>query len=226
MDNNIDIMDLEIAIVIVNFGSGSRVLKIAKRSGIQGGVVTIGQGTVRSHFLEFLELADIRKEIVMLVSGAATINTVLDNLDNELNLSKPNHGIAFTMPVSDLCVTGKNPRHHHANGGEYEFMYQSIIVVVERGKTELVMDAARGAGARGGTVMKARGAGSYESNRLFHMDIEPEKEIVMILATAADAEKIVGAIRCRMDEDGAESVNGVIICHDVRKVYGVSNTDI
>lgn len=218
MDNNTDRMELEIAIVIVNYGSGSKVSKIAKQNGIQGGSVFLGRGTVKNHFLEFLELADIRKEIVMMVGDAATINTALNNLDTELHLSKPNHGIAFTMPVSALWVTGRYARDHHTIGGEY--MYQSIIVIVERGKAELVMESATKAGAGGGTVIRARGAGNYESGKLFHMDIEPEKEIVLILSKAADVEEIVNAIRNCLDID--ISGNGVIICQDVHKVYGVS----
>lgn len=220
MDNHTDTMELEIAVVIVNYGSGSRVLKTAKHNGVQGGVVFIGTGTVKSHLLEFLELSDTRKEIVMLVADAATICAALNNVDTELHLSKPNHGIAFTIAASDLLVTGKDARRHHANGGEYKYMYQSIVVIVKRGEAELVMDAATGAGARGGTVIKARGAGNYESGRLFHMDIASEKELVLILTKVADADKIIDAIRDKLDADATE--NGVIICQDVKKVYGLA----
>jgi nitrogen regulatory protein PII len=43
------------------------------------------------------------------------------------------------------------------------------------------MDAAREAGARGGTVIRARGTANQDAEKLFNIAIQPEKEIVMIL---------------------------------------------
>ena len=56
-----------------------------------------------------------------------------------------------------------------------------IIAIVNRGYTDLVMDAALPAGARGGTVVHARGAGTEEAARFFAITLQPEKEMVLIL---------------------------------------------
>ena len=56
-----------------------------------------------------------------------------------------------------------------------------IIAIVNRGFTDLVMDAALPAGARGGTVVHARGAGTREASQFFGITIQPEKEMVLIL---------------------------------------------
>ena len=63
------------------------------------------------------------------------------------------------------------------------------------------MDAATEAGARGGTIINARGSGIHETSKLFAMEIEPEKEIVLIISEVAQAESITSAIREKMKID-------------------------
>lgn len=60
--------------------------------------------------------------------------------------------------------------------------FEVIICIVNSGFSDEVMDAARKAGARGGTVLRGRGTANPEAESLFGIAIQPEKEIVMILA--------------------------------------------
>lgn len=62
-----------------------------------------------------------------------------------------------------------------------EFPYEVIICIVNTGFSDLVMDAARSAGARGGTVINARGTADEEAQQLFNISLQPEKELVMII---------------------------------------------
>lgn len=59
--------------------------------------------------------------------------------------------------------------------------YEVIFCIVNDGYSDVVMDAAREVGARGGTVIHARGTANKEAEALFKITIQPEKEIVMIL---------------------------------------------
>lgn len=61
--------------------------------------------------------------------------------------------------------------------------YEMIFCIVNSGFSEQVMDAARQAGATGGTVIRGRGTANGEAEEFFHIKIQPEKEIVMILAS-------------------------------------------
>lgn len=212
-------LEYELAVVIVNFGMGSKVLKLAKHHGIHGGAVFLGKGTAKNRILEFLELTDIRKEIVFLGGDEAVIDTAVKAMDKEFEFRKPYHGIAFTMPMPALLRAGKHD-YNYSSRREANIMYNSIISVVDKGKAELVMEAATEAGARGGTIIKARGAGMYETGKLFNMEIEPEKEIVVILSDTASTEKIAESICSRLDIGNGG--NGVIFCQDVNKTYGMS----
>ena len=62
-----------------------------------------------------------------------------------------------------------------------EHSHEMIICIVNNGFSDAVMDAARAAGARGGTVMSDRGTAGKEAEKLFNISIQPEKELVMIL---------------------------------------------
>lgn len=61
--------------------------------------------------------------------------------------------------------------------------YELIICIVNRGFSDLVMETARNAGARGGTVLHARGGGQA-GKEFFGISIQPEKEMLMILVKA------------------------------------------
>lgn len=59
--------------------------------------------------------------------------------------------------------------------------HEVIFCIINTGFSDEVMDAARKFGARGGTVIRARGTANTEAEKLFNIAIQPEKEIVMIL---------------------------------------------
>ncbi len=72
--------------------------------------------------------------------------------------------------------------------------YRLILTVVNRGFADDVMDAARAAGAQGGTVLYARGSGIHEMQKFFGITIEPEKEVVLTLVKAEEKDAIMKAI--------------------------------
>ena len=63
-----------------------------------------------------------------------------------------------------------------------DIVYELIVTVVDRGFSERVMDAAKSKGARGGTVLHARGTGSKEAMQFFNITVQQEKDIIIIVA--------------------------------------------
>ena len=59
--------------------------------------------------------------------------------------------------------------------------HELILTIINRGYADLVMDAAKNAGASGGTIVHARGTGIHEAEKFFGIIVQPEKEIVLIL---------------------------------------------
>ena len=72
--------------------------------------------------------------------------------------------------------------------------YELIICIVNAGFSETVMTAAKEQGARGGTVLHARGTAAKEAEELFHITIQPEKEIVMIVVPHKIRDAVLHAV--------------------------------
>ena len=61
------------------------------------------------------------------------------------------------------------------------------------------MDAARAAGAAGGTVIHAKGTGMEGAERFLGVSLGKEKELILIVSKTADKNKIMRAV---MDKAG------------------------
>lgn len=217
----------ELLTIIVNDGWGTKMLHAAKKSGICGGTIMLGKGTVKSSILKFLELYEEQKEIVFIVVGRSAAFDLLESLDNKYNFSKPHHGIAFCTPVAGVfgstsCRADANINNE--SRGAQAVMYNAIYVIVEKGNAEAVIDAATNAGSTGGTIINARGSGIHETSKLFSMEIEPEKEIVLIISETDKTQAIASAVydKLQLDKPG----NGIMYIQDVSKACGLrSNTE-
>lgn len=207
----------EMIYVIVNYGIGSKVLRKAKEHGVRGGTVVLGKGTIKNAFCNFLSLYDESKEIVLLGADWKTAEYALDELNRDFKFDKPNHGIAFSTGITDI-IGSKCEKIDKAERGA-EPMYKLITTIVNRGKAEDVIDAANEVGSKGGTIINARGSGIHETKKLFNMEIEPEKEMVLIIANTESAERIVNTIREKLELD--KPGNGITFIQDVNRAYGI-----
>lgn len=75
-----------------------------------------------------------------------------------------------------------------------KYKHEVICCIVNTGFSDDVMDAAREFGARGGTVIRARGTANLEAERLFNIAIQPEKELVLILVESKIKDDILHAL--------------------------------
>ena len=69
--------------------------------------------------------------------------------------------------------------------------YEVVFCVVNEGFSEAVMQSARAAGARGGTVIHASGTANPKAERFFGVSIQPEKEMLLILVDSTIKEKVL-----------------------------------
>ena len=100
--------------------------------------------------------------------------------------------------------------------------YEVVFCIVNAGFSDLVMDAAKEAGARGGTVIHARGTANKEAEKFFHITIQPEKEIVMILVPADIKDAVLHALyrNAGLKTEG----QGIAFSMAVDDVVGLSGT--
>ncbi|SMP58743.1 nitrogen regulatory protein P-II family [Anoxynatronum buryatiense] len=212
--------EFELICVIVNFGMGSKIIKHAKQHGVTGGTIFLGKGTIRNTLLAFLELNEVRREIVVMAAEKTTAREAMQQLNDKFRFDKANRGIVFsTGIVSVLGAEMLACDQPNESEGMGDAMHQAIMVIVDRGKAEEVIEAATEAGSRGGTIINARGSGIHETSTLFAMEIEPEKEIVLIISENHQTKAIAATIREKLHID--EPGNGIIFIQNVTQTFGL-----
>lgn len=205
---------------IMDFGKGSKALKLAKRLGAIGGTIFLGKGTVRNELLNILGLSEIKREIFITIIDEGLEDVFYDEMSNKFGLNKPHHGIAFSMPLKSVAEIGGSmyfPRTEKK--GVNNMDYEAIFVIVDKGLSDSVIDSARSAGSTGGTVIHGRGSGTREKEKLFNIEIEPEKDIILILSREGKTKDIIDSIKEKSDihQPGA----GIIFVLDVNKTLGL-----
>ena len=85
---------------------------------------------------------------------------------------------------------------------ENQFHHHLIVAITTEGYSDLVMDAARSAGAAGGTILRARGTGREKDQKFFGMSLASEKEAILIACKGDDRDASMQAI---IDSTGRSS---------------------
>lgn len=72
--------------------------------------------------------------------------------------------------------------------------YECVICVVNHGYVDLVMTAAKKAGATGGTVLAGRGTGNKDISEFFGITVTPEKDVALILVPKSIRDAVLSSI--------------------------------
>lgn len=203
---------------VVPHECGEFISNAAKTAGANGGSIIMGRGTAENSILQLLGLGDTSKDIVYIICEDDKKSAILDAIINASNEKKAHFGVLFTMELGNFMKAGNQTEQltQNKSKGEssMENSHQMINVIVNKGYAEDAMAAARKAGARGGTIISARGTAKENDAAFFGMKIVPEKDMLIILSPTEQKEAIVKAITdlpC-FDEVGS----GIIFCNDVK----------
>ncbi len=185
-------------------------------------------GTASSEIMDTLGLGSTDKGVLISTVPVDFGNKMLNLLHSKLRLDAVNSGIAFTIPLTGvsnllLQMMDKTAKDETAKGKDERNMvttkYVLISAIVNRGFSDDVMDAARAAGAGGGTVLHSRSIGSEDATAIWGLSVQEEKEIVLILAEHEKKNEIMTAIgkNCGMHSDA----KGVVVSLPIDAVMGI-----
>ena len=150
----------------------------------------LGVGTARSEHLSLYGLEATDKAVVTGVASASEERLFIDIPGNGVMLSIPLKSVAGGRTLaylSDKKDTGGIP--------DMTFAHELIVAILNEGQSDFVMDAARSAGAGGGTVLHAKGTGSGRAEKFFGVTLADEKDVVYIVAYADQKADIMRAIQ-------------------------------
>ncbi len=178
-------------LTIVDRGKGEGVVNLLQQEGFSAHFILLGSGTAQKDLLGLLGLRDTDKDVVVSFLAAGRAARAMARLSYALDIDLPGRGIAFTVPLHSVggqktleYLAGEVPAAQEEEDMPMEEIapeYELIVAIVNHGYVDTVMTAAVSTGARGGTVVHARGAGADEASRFLGITIQPEKEMALIL---------------------------------------------
>ena len=184
--------DARLMVIMVNEGYGRAVVEAMRAAGAPGCTKVRGQSDsfftdsilgTGSHDILLSFVRDGAEQISSAVSTVAVCDPRIQAIS-----------LLTGTPRADANTSDATGENRSASMGQAMTM---IVVIVSHGHTEGIMGAARDAGARGGTVVKARGTGTEEDASFFGISLAPEKEMLFILADSDHAQPIINAIHAQ-----------------------------
>lgn len=187
----------DLMIVITDRSRGGEFAAWFQAQGAALVLSALGQGTAATEVLDYLGLEATEKAVLLL--AAPRSGRLVRKAARELWLDVPGRGILMAVPISS--VGGARARDYllswqaeEEDDMDREITHELIVVIANRGHTDQVMDAARSAGAAGGTTIHAKGTGTELARKFMGVSLAAEKEIVLILAKEADRKPIMKAV--------------------------------
>ena len=161
-------------------------------------------GTAHEKTLSLLGIEKNAKSLLIALMTGETLKDVIKGLTLDMKIDLPDRGIAVAVPLSG--IGGAKALEYFSAGQKADDSEETtkeeinmqtnqelIVAIYEKGYTDMVMDAAREAGAAGGTTIRAKGTGAG-AQRFFGLSLAEEKEIVLIVSGASNKKEIMKSI--------------------------------
>ena len=176
-------------------------LTLYQMRGVLTSLISLGYGTAPGDLMNYLGLGSAERAVCLGVVTGETWLGVKRDLERKLRIDVPGVGVAFLVPMSS--IGGKRElafltEKQNFQRGEERVMRgterELLVIVSNQGFHDQVMDAAREAGAHGGTVLHARGTGMERAERFLGVSLASEKDITLIVARTAQKNAIMRAV--------------------------------
>ena len=216
-------MELYQLLAVVDRETEPRLEGVFTSAGTVVGLSQPASGTAGSEILKRFGLASTEKRIVMTVATGAQQRMIFQMARKLLYLDIPGNGILAAIPIK--AVTGRQTLSYltdsEITGGtpSMDFEYELIVVVINAGYADTVMDAAREAGAGGGTVLHAKGTGSMRGEKFYNMRFADEKDMVYIVAHKSEKAAVMKAVNQKAGPD--TEARGICFSLPISSVMGL-----
>ena len=208
-----DMKDLNLMLTIAKRGDKKEFSTFFKNHEVKTVYSLDADGTTNSKTLSLLGIERTEKTVFLSVVSGLLAKKLMKELSRELYIDMPDRGIAVACPLlsvggattlSALTSGTINEKDENIMNTEREL----IVVITNRNTTDLVMEAAREGGARGGTVLHAKGTAAKGNTTFFGVSLAEEKEVILIVAKGEDRNNIMRSI---MQKAGANTPAGALV---------------
>ena len=166
---------------------------IYRRCGVTANLVSLGHGTAL--------IDSTPKAVTYTAVTGDTWRQVRHLLETVMEIDLPNKGIVFTVPVSSVggmkqlrAMLGDQMFSEREESVLKETKYELVIAIANPGYNDQIMDAARAAGAKGGTVIHAKGTGVGGSVDFYGITLAGEKEMVYTVVRSGIKNAVMSSV--------------------------------
>ncbi|MBO6040427.1 MAG: P-II family nitrogen regulator [Oscillospiraceae bacterium] len=205
-------MELYMVLSIVDRNRREDMASVYESLGLSVSLTMLGRGTASRENLLRLGLNEAEKAVMATFADGEYAKKLIRKAEEKMYIDIPGNGIMLSVPVKSVGgraaleqLSGKKPVGRGIPS--MEFTHELIYVILNEGHSDEVMDAARPAGAAGGTVIAAKGTGIARVEKFRSLTLAEEKEVVLIVARAENKSAIMKAI---MEKAGVGTPAGAI----------------
>ena len=169
-----------------------------KEEGVTVNLVSLGRGTAASEVMDYFGLESAEKAVMFGMVTEETWKTVKRGLQKRFRIDVPGMGITFLVPLSSIggrreikFLTEHQDFVKGEEGTLKDTTHELLVVIANQGYSNLIMEAAKSAGAGGGTVIHARGTGMERAESFFGVSLASEKEIIFIVSKTGQRSEIM-----------------------------------
>ncbi len=193
--------NLYLMTTIVNRKDANKYVDTFRKNNLNVMYLTLGRGTAANEILDYLGLETSEKAVAFSVLEESLWQNIKRHMEKDLKIDAPGGGISFIIPLSSIggrhtieFLLEKENYQKEEESTLKNTIHELIVVIAEQGYTELIMDAAREAGAYGGTVIHAKGTGMEAAEKFMGVSLASEKEILFIVTKTEQKNDIMKAI--------------------------------
>ena len=172
----------------------------------------LGRGTATKNVLDLLGLSTHEYHIIITIADRDRTARLIEEARRNLYIDAPGQGIIAATPIKSVgggkTLANLNAGRPAEGAPEINYNYEIVLAIANEGHTDTVMDAAREAGARGGTVLHGKGTGSKDAAKFFGVSIASEKEVIMIVAKSSEKAAIMKSI---INKAGTQTDAGAVV---------------
>ncbi|MDL2212323.1 hypothetical protein LJB88_05540 [Erysipelotrichaceae bacterium OttesenSCG-928-M19] len=199
--------ELHLLVIIVEEHNESDVIEILKKTRMPGQFVIAAQGTTNAPIIDALGFSYPERSVIMGFKLKNKIPELLNQINYHFSIPKKEKGFAFSIPISgmvshinlgiDTNLIGKLQEDFEREVEEVNktIEHDLIITIIDEGHVEDVMQAARQAGATGGTAFHSLHFGREDIASFFGIALQEKKDVVGILVERSQKIAIMEAIK-------------------------------
>ena len=212
---------------IVERDKGKKLIEELKRSDVPVNFQCVGYGTAPTEMMDIFGLGTKDKDIILSLGNEVIVKDMMAHFGSKFESHSKYGGLMIILKVSAinriLAEVLSFNRDKNSDGGDgamkNEYHNNLIVISVNEGYSDDVMQIARKAGATGGTVIKGRLAEVERFAELGKTDIDGEREILCILAPLKTSKQIMDDLN---KEFGLTSdANGILFAIPTEKAYKI-----